>query len=81
MRLKNGKLLVPVLNMDKMIQGLQFIDNEGVKRFTHDCEVKNHFYVINGQEKIAICEGYATASSVHEATCWTTVTAFNKADF
>lgn len=77
LRLRGGKLLVPLHDMSKALHGLQQIDGTGEKRFTYGCEVKGHFYAIEGQGKIAICEGYATAASIHMATGWTTVVAFN----
>ena len=77
LRLRGGKLLVPLHDMSKALHGLQQIDSTGEKRFTYGCEVKGHFFAIEGQGKIAICEGYATAASIHMATGWTVVAAFN----
>ena len=77
LRLRGGKLLVPLHDMSKALHGLQQIDSTGEKRFTYGCETKGRFFVIDGKGKIAICEGYATAATVHMATGWTTVVAFN----
>ena len=77
LKLLGGKLLVPMQDMDGGPYGLQNIDSTGEKRFSFGCEKKGRFFIIPGQNKTAICEGYATAASVHMATGWTVLVAFD----
>jgi phage/plasmid primase-like uncharacterized protein len=77
LKLLGGKLLIPLFDADGAIHGLQKIDSTGEKRFTFGCEKKGKFFVLPGQGKTAVCEGYATAASVHMATGWTTLVAFD----
>jgi phage/plasmid primase-like uncharacterized protein/KaiC/GvpD/RAD55 family RecA-like ATPase len=77
LKLLGGKLLIPLYDIDGMIHGLQSIDSDGNKRFTFGCEKKGKFFVLPGQDKTAVCEGYATAASVHMATGWTVLVAFD----
>ena len=77
LKLLGGKLLVPMQDMDGVIHGLQSIDATGDKRFSFGCEKKGRFFLMPGQNKTAICEGYATAASVHMATGWTVLVAFD----
>ena len=69
------KLLVPMRNIDGEIQTLQYIDVQGVKRFYPDAPVKGAFFAIgltdgylrlNPEMPILLCEGYATAATIHE---------------
>ena len=77
LKLRSGKLLVPMQDMDGNMHGLQSIDSTGEKRFSFGCEKKGRFFLIPGENKTAICEGYATAASVHMATGWTVLVAFD----
>lgn len=77
LRLLAGKLLVPVARADGALRSIQEITAEGEKRFYFGGEKKGCFYHIPGKDKAALCEGYATAASVHEATGWTTLAAFD----
>lgn len=74
----NGDLLVPLINLSGDICSLQTIDTHGEKRFFQDGQIKGNFYLIgNPTDRIIICEGYATAASVHEATGSPVAVAFN----
>ena len=77
LKLLGGKLLVPLYDAHGAIHGLQSIDSTGEKRFTFGCEKKGKFFVLSGRGKTAVCEGYATAASVHMATGWTALVAFD----
>jgi phage/plasmid primase-like uncharacterized protein len=77
LKLLGGKLLIPLFDAHGDIHGLQKIDSTGEKRFTFGCEKRGKFFVLPGQGKTAVCEGYATAASVHMATGWTTLVAFD----
>ena len=65
----DGRLIVPVLNDSLRIVGLQYINDDGDKRFEKDTNKSGHFYMIGADkmsdtDKIYYCEGYATAASV-----------------
>lgn len=75
-----GRLLVPMRDADGRMHSLQRIDQDGSKRFQPGGRVKGCFHLI-GQPQAAgplvICEGFATAASVHEATGHPAAVAFN----
>lgn len=77
LRLLAGKLLIPVTTVDGSLRSIQEIDAEGGKRFYFGGEKKECCYHIPGNGKVAVCEGFATAASVYEATGWTTLVAFD----
>ena len=65
----DGRLIVPMTNIDGETTSLQYIPNEGSKKFHPGGAVKGCFYSIGSHtETIYIAEGYATAASIHEAT-------------
>jgi len=76
---KNGRLIVPVQDIMGDIRSLQFIPEEGNKKFLTGGEVSGNFFTIQGanDNKIFICEGFATAATVHAATDAKTIVAFN----
>ena len=79
---KNGSLVLPVLNADRKLVSLQFIDSEGGKRFLSGGEVKACFCPLPsadaGRERpLLIAEGYATAVSLRMATGHAVLAAFN----
>lgn len=76
-RLKSGDLLIPGYAADGSIQTYQRIKPDGSKRFCPGSKVSGARYVIQGQGQTAIVEGYSTGLSVHMATGWTVVVAFN----
>lgn len=63
--------------VDGSLRSIQEIDAEGGKRFYFGGEKKECCYHIPGNGKVAVCEGFATAASVYEATGWTTLVAFD----
>jgi putative DNA primase/helicase len=72
-------LLVPIQDMAGNIHGLQFIVPDGSKRFKTGTNKTGHFYCI-GRAKgntLLIAEGYATAASVHNATGYPVLVAFD----
>lgn len=74
---KGNSLIVPLLK-DNEIQSLQFIYPDGKKRFLSGGLIKGcHYYLGEPKVRIYVCEGFATAASVHEATNECTVVAFN----
>lgn len=74
---KDGRLIVPVAIKNE-ITSLQFIDDEGEKRFLTGGKLKGGWFMIEGEnDVIYIAEGYSTAQSVHAATGKTVYIAFN----
>lgn len=81
-RLEGDKLLIPLLGEDGKIQTLQSIDPDGRKLFVSDAPVSGGLFVLGGKVAAAdgpviICEGFATAASIQQATGSVVVCAFN----
>ena len=73
-----GKLLIPVLDPAGTMRSLQKIDASGKKEFLFGGKISGGSYTIQGKTgMVAVCEGYATAASIHAATGWTVIAAFN----
>lgn len=73
----NGNLLVPLLGPDGAIRSLQTITATGEKRYYLGTEKNGSFYRLEGSSVLAVCEGYATGATIHEATGWTVHIAFD----
>ena len=75
----DGRLLVPVLGLDGKLQSLQTITADGSKRFLPGGKIASGFFVISEQKNgsLVVCEGLSTGLSIHEATSFTTLVAFN----
>lgn len=73
-------LLVPMRNEHRAVRSLQSITPDGQKRFAAGGQTIGLCYSIKGDgtrpDVIAICEGFATAASVREATGLTTLACF-----
>jgi phage/plasmid primase-like uncharacterized protein len=77
-KLFSGKIIIPCYGEGNQIVSCQSIDADGEKRFTWGSSTKNVFTIIPGNgQKTAIVEGYATGASVHMATGWAIIIAFN----
>ena len=75
---KEVRLLIPVYGADENLQSLQRISTDGTKRCLTDGKMSGGWYCIDGDpNKIAICEGYATGASIHQATGHTVYVGFN----
>ena len=78
LRLQGKALLIPMRNVVGEIKSLQFISPDGSKRFLKDGAIRGTYHGIgkpNGT--LLICEGYATAASLYEATGHAVACAFN----
>jgi putative DNA primase/helicase len=80
-RLYKGSLLIRA-EIDGKLQTLQYIpaDEGGDKWFSADLEQNGSYFLagdFSAPKEIIICEGYATAASLYEATGLPTVLAFN----
>lgn len=78
-RLYKNNLVIPLLDNNGDICSLQFISADCSKRFLSDGQVKDCYYKIGKVKNNTICiaEGFATAASIHEATGYGVVVAFN----
>ena len=78
----NNNLLVPMWNKDLDIVGLQFIAEDGEKRFLTGSKKQGSFYIL-GLDDLETCktisyaEGYATAASYYEDTKQPTIVTFD----
>ena len=71
-------LLIPIVNAENELVNLQTIAPNGDKRFAKDAQKKGCFSILgNPEDKIYICEGYATAVTIHELTKKATIIAFD----
>lgn len=73
-----GRLVVPVIDAQGEILSYQTIDAEGNKRFLKGGKIEGGFYELRGNRKVVfIGEGFATCASIHEATGYTVLVAFD----
>jgi len=73
------RLIIPVRDIAETIHGAQFIGPDGNKRFKVGTDKAGHFFKIgqSTDNTIIVCEGYATGASIHEATGYDVVIAFD----
>jgi putative DNA primase/helicase len=72
-------LLVPLCDEKGHLWSLQFIHEDGTKRFLKGGRTRGMFHMIGKAFGSVVCiaEGYATAASVHEATGYPVAVAFS----
>ncbi len=77
-RISEEKLIIPLMNAEGELQGLQFIDQDGNKKFLHGTQKTGNYFLI-GQPKQTLCiaEGFTTGASIHEATGYAVAIAFD----
>ena len=75
----SGDLVVPLRDIDGKIWSYQTIDFLGDKLFMPMGRVVGCFFQIGATTSgpVAICEGYATGATIHQATGWDVVCAMN----
>lgn len=77
-RLLRDSLVIPVRDVEGALHSLQFIRPDGEKRFLTGGRKRGCYYAIGKPvEDLCICEGYATAASIYEATGYATASAFD----
>ena len=79
-RVLGDELLIPVKHSAKELVGLQRIYPDGTKRFVKGTPLAGGYCTLGTPSKdgtVVICEGYATGVSIHLATGWCVVVAFN----
>lgn len=73
----NGALMIPMM-LDGTISSLQFISCEGQKRFLSGGEKGGYLIgIVEAGQPICIAEGFATSASIHEATGYPVIVAFD----
>lgn len=72
-------LHIPIINIRGERVGTQFIEADGKKKFNQGLKPKGCFHVVGGKitDFAFLCEGFATAASVHEATGKTAIHCLN----
>jgi antirestriction protein ArdC/phage/plasmid primase-like uncharacterized protein len=68
-----GKLIVPLKNINGETRSWQTIETSGAKHFLPDGQISGCFHQVGNanlknSKDIIICEGFATGASLHEAT-------------
>ena len=76
-----SSLVLPITDVNKMLQSIQFIKPNGRKQFKKNTTFKNGMMYLSEEIRpndiIRICEGYATSCSVYETVGPPVVCAFN----
>ena len=78
LRLYENNLIVPV-RIDGKITSFQTIDPDGKKLFLFGGKLKSGFFYIGPKELgdiVCVCEGYATAASIHKSTGYPVIITF-----
>lgn len=81
----NGEklLIMPIIDVDGRIHGLQKIDEDGKKRFIKGQSNKGHFIEVpcyisaRNAPEVYVCEGFVTGCSIHMATGKPVICAMN----
>jgi putative DNA primase/helicase len=77
-RLLGESLLIPLRDASGVLCSLQFVMPNGDKRFLTGGRKRGCYYAIGRPvDNLCVCEGYATAASIHEATGYATACAFD----
>lgn len=78
-RQHDDRLLVPLRDSAGVLHGLQFIAPDGSKKFGIGTAKAGRYHSIGAKPAhvIAVAEGYATGATVHAATGWPVVVAFD----
>jgi len=81
---RNGqKTYIPAIDAEGKQWTMQYIKEDGTKRFAKDSRKEGCFHVVRGEDTLAkapalvICEGYATASSLSQTLGFPTVVSFD----
>lgn len=78
-RISRGNLIVSLRDALGTLHSLQFIEQDGGKKFLTGGRVSGCYFSIRGAPNDVICiaEGFATGASVHQATGYPVAVAFN----
>lgn len=78
-RLHQGALVIPVRSGGEL-HSLQFINDDGSKRFLSGGRISGGYFsigTIKGTDALCIAEGFATGATIHQATGYPVAVAFN----
>ncbi|MDO2953615.1 DUF927 domain-containing protein [Aeromonas simiae] len=64
----DSSLVIPLINEAAELVNVQLIRDDGTKRYLAGGQKAGAFHRIEGGALVAICEGYATGLSIHQAT-------------
>lgn len=74
----DGRLVVPLFDPDGSISSVQYINQDGEKRYHPGGATKGKYHTIGEiKDKVYIAEGFATGATVYEATGTATVIAYS----
>lgn len=74
----DDKLVVPLYDTKDKMWSIQYIYPDGRKQFYPGGRIKGCFHTLGEvRDKVVLCEGYATGASIHKATGFPVVIAFN----
>jgi putative DNA primase/helicase len=76
-RFDGNTVIIPMYDVDGGLHGVQTISPDGFKLFTKGCAKKGKMHRIPGKTFTVIAEGYATAASIHMATGFECIVAFD----
>jgi putative DNA primase/helicase len=76
-RFLGDTVIIPMYDVDGGLHGTQTIYPDGSKYFTKGCAKKGKMHTIPGKTFTVIAEGYATAASIHMATGFECIVAFD----
>lgn len=77
------KTYIPAMDVEGKVWTMQYIQEDGTKRFAKEARKEGCFHPVGGMDAVAaapvlvISEGYATASTLAEATGQATIAAFD----
>ncbi|MBV8634293.1 MAG: DUF1738 domain-containing protein, partial [Burkholderiaceae bacterium] len=81
---KDGKkTYLPAIDAEGKLWSMQYIQEDGTKRFAKDSRKEGCFHAVGGMQQLAkapalvICEGYATAVELKQTLGYATVSAFD----
>lgn len=78
LRLHKGLLVIPMRDSAGNLHSLQFIDDDGNKRFLSGGRKKGCYFALGTPtESLCIAEGFATAATIHESTGLAVAVAFD----
>lgn len=67
-RNRGNVLVIPMADVNGEVLSCQFIAEDGSKAYMAGSKRRGGFYYIEGNDRLWICEGFATGASLHEDT-------------
>lgn len=74
-----NRLIIPIISPEAEYTSIQYISEDGEKKFLYGGRIKDCCHIIKGDNKtVYICEGWATGQSIHQATGSRVLVAFSE---